>query len=191
MASIKVKFRPSTITDKEGVIYYQVIHNRVIRQIATGYRIYNSEWNEESESIVIQQYEADRDKYLTNITERIMFDLDRLWNVVIYHSKHNPLFVADDVVKSFNQELKGQTLFSFMQGVISKLRKLRKQRCVETYSTTLKSFMRFREGKDLLLTDINSDLMISYEAYLRYSGVAMNAINYVCCTSFVGISGKK
>ena len=37
MASVKVKFRPSTIGGKEGTIYYQVIHNRVVRQIYTDY----------------------------------------------------------------------------------------------------------------------------------------------------------
>ena len=32
MASINVKFRPSTNENKEGTIYYQIIQNRVIRQ---------------------------------------------------------------------------------------------------------------------------------------------------------------
>lgn len=33
MASVKVKFRPSTTGGREGSIYYQVIHNRAVRQI--------------------------------------------------------------------------------------------------------------------------------------------------------------
>ena len=40
MASVKVKFRPSTVVDKEGTRYYKDIHNRVIRQIKTDYRVY-------------------------------------------------------------------------------------------------------------------------------------------------------
>ena len=44
MASIKVKFRPSSVNGKEGSIYYQVIHNRVVRQIRTDYRIFEREW---------------------------------------------------------------------------------------------------------------------------------------------------
>ena len=36
MASVKVKFRPSTIEGKEGTIYYQIIQNRVIRQLTHG-----------------------------------------------------------------------------------------------------------------------------------------------------------
>ena len=42
MASVKVKFRPSTTTGKEGTIYYQVIHNRVVRQIYTDYKLFAS-----------------------------------------------------------------------------------------------------------------------------------------------------
>ena len=37
MASVKVKFRPSTIAGKEGSIYYQIIQSRVIRRRITGY----------------------------------------------------------------------------------------------------------------------------------------------------------
>ncbi len=44
MASVKVKFRPSKIAGKEGVIYYQIIRNRVIRQITTEYHLYSTEW---------------------------------------------------------------------------------------------------------------------------------------------------
>ena len=46
MASVKVKFRPSTIEGKEGTVYYQIIQNRVIRQLKTDYRIFTDEWNE-------------------------------------------------------------------------------------------------------------------------------------------------
>ena len=35
MASIKVKFRPSTASGREGSIYYQVIHGRIVRQVKT------------------------------------------------------------------------------------------------------------------------------------------------------------
>ena len=40
MASVKVKFRPSSVNGKEGCIYYQVIHNRVVRQIHTDYKLF-------------------------------------------------------------------------------------------------------------------------------------------------------
>lgn len=33
MATVKIKFRPSSVDGKEGTVYYQVIHVRVARQI--------------------------------------------------------------------------------------------------------------------------------------------------------------
>ena len=53
MASVKVKFRPSTIGGKEGTIYYQVIHNRVVRQIYTDYKLFASEWDCHSEAVIL------------------------------------------------------------------------------------------------------------------------------------------
>ena len=53
MTSIKTKFRPSSVEGKEGSIYFQIIHNRVVRQLNTVYRIFASEWDEEAETIII------------------------------------------------------------------------------------------------------------------------------------------
>lgn len=39
MATVKVKFRASSKPGKEGTLFFQVIHGRVTRQIATGYKI--------------------------------------------------------------------------------------------------------------------------------------------------------
>lgn len=35
MASIKVKFRPSAVADREGAVYYQIIHERKVRILPT------------------------------------------------------------------------------------------------------------------------------------------------------------
>lgn len=45
MASIKIKFRPSSVRGKEGVLFLQIIHRRVVRQIVTPYRLHVHEWD--------------------------------------------------------------------------------------------------------------------------------------------------
>ena len=40
MATVKVKFRSSSVGGKEGTVYYQIIHDRAVRQVTTGYRVY-------------------------------------------------------------------------------------------------------------------------------------------------------
>lgn len=48
----------------------------------------------------------------------------------------------------------------------------------ETYTCTLNSIMRFRQGKDVFWEDFDADLMASYEAYLKSTGVGMNTISF-------------
>ena len=48
MTSIKVKFRPSTVDGKEGGLYFQIIHNRVVRQLNTDYKVRVEEWDTEA-----------------------------------------------------------------------------------------------------------------------------------------------
>ncbi|MFR9524241.1 MAG: site-specific integrase [Rikenellaceae bacterium] len=178
MASIKVKFRPSKVAGKEGVIYYQIICNRVPRQILSEYRIYTSEWDEKRGCITILQHEIERSRVLLNIKECIKIDVGRLNSIVARFVRDGVVFSAGDVANFFSQKFKGKTLYPFTLSVISRLRELSKHRSVETYTTTLRSFMRFREGKDLLLADLTSDVMINYEVYLRVRGVSMNTISF-------------
>ena len=39
MATVKLKFRPSTVADRPGTIVYFITHRRIVRQITTGYKI--------------------------------------------------------------------------------------------------------------------------------------------------------
>lgn len=52
MATIKIKFRASSSAVKEGTLFFQVIHNRVARQIRTGYRLYPQEWDGDNMEVV-------------------------------------------------------------------------------------------------------------------------------------------
>lgn len=79
MTSIKIKFRPSTVDGKEGGIYLQIIHNRVVRQLNTEYKVFAEEWNAESESVVIK---GSRSNFLLGIQERLSWDATRLEKVV-------------------------------------------------------------------------------------------------------------
>ena len=64
MASVKVKFRPSTVNGKEGTLYYQVIHNRVVRQINTEYKLFVSEWDSHSDGCLASSIDRTREEQL-------------------------------------------------------------------------------------------------------------------------------
>ena len=176
MASIKVKFRPSINENKEGTIYYQIIQNRVIRQLKTDYRLFIHEWDEDNNVIIATN--NSRQNYLQSIEERIDWDIKRLHSIIAHLENKRVKYTADDIISTFQKQANEQSLFNFMQGVITKLQQMDKQRTSETYRCTLKSFMQFREDKDVLLEDIDSDLMMLYEAYLRGRGLPKNSTSF-------------
>ena len=83
MATIKVKFRPSSIPSKEGVLYYQIIHNRVTRQIRTRFKLHPDEWNEEDMAFDFSNSRNNnRQHYLISLKEKVSADLARLEDIV-------------------------------------------------------------------------------------------------------------
>ena len=176
MASVKVKFRPSTIAGKEGSIYYQIIQNRVIRQMKTDYRIFTDEWNEVESCVLVGS--SERRNLLLSLIERMEWDLKRLDMIIRQLNNQKAGYTADDIVASFQSITEGQSFFNFMQGIIARLKQMGKIRTAENYSCALKSFMQFRGGRDILLSEIDSDLMQLYEAYLHGKGVVRNTSSF-------------
>ena len=103
MATIRTKFRSSSAEGREGALYYQVIHNRVVRQISTGYKLFASEWDQRSEAVIPCQHPAgmERDNYLLSVGERIRRDKIRLEKAIRTLSQSGP-FTADDIVIRFH-----------------------------------------------------------------------------------------
>lgn len=75
MATIKVKFRPSSISIKEGTVFYQIIHERIARQINAGYKVYASEWEKLFSGQSVSE-DMERSRYLSNLKQRIKEDLN-------------------------------------------------------------------------------------------------------------------
>ena len=175
MTSIKIKYRPSSVEGKEGCIYFQIIHNRVVRQLNTDYRIFASEWNEDTETIIAN---GDRTNIVNAIKEHLAWDVARLNKVVAQLDAGRRKYSADDVITAFHRLTKEVSLFSFWHNVIAQLKQLGKVRTAETYTATLKSFMKFQSNQDVPLDGITSDMMLLYEAHLKARGVRMNTISF-------------
>ena len=179
MASIKVKFRPSTIDGKEGTLHYQVIHNRVVRQINTGYKLFVSEWDNYSDTVVLHQdrTEVERYNYLLSIAERIKWDKDKL-EKVIQTLNQSGTFTADDVVLHFHDKGKKVSFNEYIRKQIARLKRLGKIRTSETYAAALKSFSGFMNDKEVSFDELNADLLAEYEAYLKGRGNSPNTISF-------------
>lgn len=178
MATVKIKFRPSTVDGGQGTIFYQVIHNRVARQQKTGYRLYGYEWNSHLTEVVLPRFNDERKRYLSEISDKIHMDVKSFQKIISGFEHSGCDYTADDVIAEFVSDNPENYLFSFMEGVISNLKTLGKIRTSETYTATLSSFKRFREDKDLTLDEMDTDMMMAYEAYLKRSGVSPNSSSF-------------
>ena len=179
MASVKVKFRPSTVNGREGTLYYQVIHNRVVRQINTEYKLFVSEWDCHSETIVLHHLstEQERNNYLLSIGSRITWDKDRL-NKIIHALSQSGIFVTDDIVIHFHDNRQEQSFNAYISQQIARLKRLGKIRTSETYTAALRSFSSFMNDKEVLFDQLNADLFAEYEAYLKSRGNTPNTISF-------------
>ena len=179
MASIKVKYRPSTTNGKEGSIYYQVIHGRTVRQIGTDFRVLDTEWDKEASSVrIMPETDENRKRYLHSVAEHIGWDIRRLQAIIAQCDSQGGSYSAYNIVEKFNSHANGQSLFGFMQDIIRQLKQLGKVRTSETYTAALASFMKFREGQDILLDEIDSDTMMLYEAWLNSNGNCPNTTSF-------------
>lgn len=167
MATVKIKFRPSSVEGKYGVLYYQVIHRRCVRQIATKYRISKTQWNEKKQIVL--------DKV---IRHRIQYDLERISHIIKCLEHKYLDFTADDIVHEFNDEKCNYTLSNYMTKVYESKLRQGKKKTTEGYKTALNSFMRFRNGQDVMFSEMTPLLLEEYQAWLINEGKSMNTVSF-------------
>lgn len=177
MASIKVKFRPSAVSEHEGAIYYQIIHEGKLRQILSAYKVFPYEWDK-TRSTVATTPTSERRELVLSIRDSIRWDVERLRKIDRRYDAIGLSYTAEDVIEAFKRYLCEYSLFNFMEAIIVKLKQNGKIRTAETYKVTLNSFRKFRNGEDIMLDRINSEIMENYEAWHHTRGVTPNTISF-------------
>lgn len=69
-------------------------------------------------------------------------------------------------------------LFAYMERIIAGYRRQGRYRTGETYAATLNSFRKFRAGRDVCWTEMDSGLLEAYESHLRCKGLSPNTISF-------------
>ncbi len=131
MATVKLKYRPSTVSGKEGTLYFQIIHDRVVRQLATCYKIFDDEWNG-AKSMIVNGSDATRNQILAGIRDSIRWDIERLNRIINDFDKRGYAYTPDEVIAEFQRISQEHTLFNFMQREITQLQQRGKIRTTES-----------------------------------------------------------
>lgn len=179
MATVKVKFRPSSVITKEGTLYYQITHDRVVRQINPGYKLYPTEWHSFTSQIVVPpNAEESRYHYLLALQNNLKKETARLAEIIVRLNRTDSAYTADRIVELYNLRSDNDSFLLFTRNLIVQLKQIGKIRTAETYTCALNSFIRFQGETDLLWEAVDSNLMIEYEVYLKAEGVCPNTSSY-------------
>lgn len=180
MTSIKLKFRASSIPDKEGTLYFQIIHERVAKQIKTSYHILESEWDKEHNDIInTSQIPGSRQKILTSIRNKIRWEKNRISNTIIKMENSGLQFTTEDIVRNYYESTSNRvSVFEYINKQINRHYASGKERTSETYRQVLHSFMRFRKNEDLDFDMIDDNLIEQYEGFMRMSNLCRNTTSF-------------
>ncbi len=177
MASIKLKFRPSSLKGKMGVLSYQIIHHRLTRLIKTSYQILPAEWDESISGLLITKQPECKARLLL-IRDQTNWEMTRLQGIINELERTGVEYTIDDIVTAFRKIPPIESVFNFMYRHINKLKRQKKVRTAEGYTSTMNSFIQFRNDEDLSFESFDSELMEMYETYLKEKGLVKNSTSY-------------
>ena len=136
MTSIKLKFRASINTDKKGTLYYQIIHERKIRQIKTEYHIFPCEWEPATETIRNLSAGESRKEQVRLIRDKVNWEITKLQAILhVLKTKKEP-FNINYIIAQFKQSIcQDMTVFEYIRIQVSRLKHLKRWRSSENYQT--------------------------------------------------------
>ena len=177
MTSVRMKFRPSSVPDRMGRIYYQVIHNGSTGHIISRSRIYPEEWDgggfAPEESLA-----PERAAMIRETAASCDCDMRRIREIIAMLDARGAPYGVAEIRSVFMTGGGARSLCGFTCELTASFRAEGKARLSETYSSALNSFMRFRNGRDILFDEMDAALMEAYAQHLRARGLSMNTISF-------------
>ncbi|MDE5788538.1 MAG: site-specific integrase, partial [Bacteroidaceae bacterium] len=96
---MKIKFRPSTVKGRPGTIIYLVTCRRIVRQIATKYKVFPEEWDARQSRVM--PVDAERVDAVRQIVRKMERDMKLMRSAIVELRCSGRRFTSDDVVGMF------------------------------------------------------------------------------------------
>lgn len=143
-----------------------MIHDRVARQISTGYKLFPGEWKDGA--VIFTEQNPERSGYLAEIAQSLQHIRQRVEATIRRLDESGKPYTADEVVATYQlPDDDDHHLRVFSHKLAEHLKRTGKHRLAETYTSSVNSFLRFRgEQGDIRLDEIDEELVKEYEYYL-------------------------
>ncbi|WP_418851382.1 tyrosine-type recombinase/integrase [Prevotella sp.] len=177
MATIKLKFRPSSVPSTQGTIYYQVIHNRSVKWLTTHCHVYSCEWDSLNASIVIPP-DTSRRQELLNMQCCLSWNLRQRKTIVSRLSASSEGFSFDSMTEAFLHIPPYKSVFMFLHEQVLQQERMQRYGTLKTYTNAFLRFKEFRNDIDLTFDLLTPDMIEEYEAWLINRNLKQNTIRF-------------
>ena len=177
MATIKLKFRASSVEEKEGTLYYQVIHKRNVKWISTDYHVFQNEWDEKAANITIP-LNGERVQKLLLIQSAIARELRQRKRALDRLETSSKELTLNELCEAFSQLPPCKTVFTFLEEQVERQERMQKHGTANTYISTYRRFKEYRQNKDLFFDELTPDMIEEYEAWLANRNQKPNTIRF-------------
>ena len=179
MATTRFKFRASSVSGKQGTLFIQVIHQRVVRQVSTKYKLYPKEWDAAKQSVVFPKDTfPPRSQYLQEVQEALQHDAARLQLIILSLDHSRKAYQARDVVERFLKKEPSDAFQQFAERIIDQKKEEGHLSIAAKYRSSLNSLNRFLDGRLLTFDEMDASQMLSYETYLKKQGLCSNTTSF-------------
>lgn len=176
MATVKVKFRKSSVEGKAGTIYYQLCHKQSNRQITTRMRVLPHWWDAEKETFIA---EADNNGLSARYQQQIEKDLLCIRRILCEWDGEGRDYTLADVIDRFRTlNENGDTVLSCLTALVDELKNDGRWGNARNLQRALNSFSDFLGGLDRPLKQVDERLVMEYEQWLRIRKVSKNSSSF-------------
>ena len=177
MATVKLKFRASTVPHAEGTLYFQVIHRRSVRCQSTTYHVFPNEWDGGKSALLIPPH-GERRAQLLLMQSMISDELRQRRNVLVRLTAADREVSMDELFEAFGHLPPCKTVFTFLQEQVEKREQMLRVGTATTYANAYRRFRDFRNGMDLTFDELTPGMMERYDAWLRNRSLKTNSIRF-------------
>ncbi len=175
MASIKVKFRPSTVADKKGTVFYQMTHKQRVRIVSTDIKLSLWEWDIMNSCL----YDNMTNNNCQSVYNRIEADITHFNDVVDRLKVYSNSFTIDDICEMFFNYKAGKVyILQYINAHIDSLQQQGRWGQATNCLRMKNSFSNFLNGKDILFDELDNKILESYNDWLMQRNLMRNSCSF-------------
>ncbi|MDR1561584.1 MAG: site-specific integrase, partial [Dysgonamonadaceae bacterium] len=144
--------------------------------LRTRFKLFASEWDERKNTVILGKSESLRQNRLIATKAGLEAELKRVNEFIQLLGKKGDYTIDELATLHVSNSFNG-CLFPFLEHIIRQLKDSNRKKSATILLTAKRSFFRFRNGQDVPLDKLNSDLMQRYETFLKQSGMLKNTVS--------------